>query len=372
MSQTVLKNGLLYLPEGRFAPLEAAFSGGVITEVGSGLSGSVIDCSGCYVLPGLVDIHLHGCAGADVCRPEPAALDVVAAYEYLRGVAAFLPTTMTLPEEELVSALENIRAYAASEHPGRAAVAGIHLEGPFISPERCGAQKAGNILPPSAEKLRRWQRAAGGLIRLVTLAPELVGVSELIRECRGEFRFSAGHTAAGYAAAMEAFAAGADHVTHLYNAMPPFHHRDTGVIGAALDSPCFVEIICDGVHSSATAVRAAFRLFSDRIILISDSMEATGMPDGEYSLGGQRVIKRGSEARLPDGTLAGSVTDLAACLKAAVEMGIPPEAAAAAATSTPARSVGIADRYGSIAPGRKAHFLLLDQKTLEVRNVISG
>ena len=161
-------------------------------------------------------------------------------------------------------------------------------------------------------------------------------------------------------------------MTHLFNAMPAFHHRDTGVIGAAFDfQKCFAELICDGVHLSPTAVRAAFRLFGDdRIVLVSDSTEAAGMPDGEYSLGGQKVIKRGKEARLADGTLAGSVSDLYTCLVTAVSMGIPLESAVAAATVNPCRSVGTDGEYGSITPGKAAHFLILDKETLEIRQVI--
>ncbi|SDB31196.1 N-acetylglucosamine-6-phosphate deacetylase [Ruminococcaceae bacterium FB2012] len=372
MDTTVLKNGLVYTPDRRFAPLEVSFSEGVITAVGTGLSGRVIDCDGCFVLPGLTDIHLHGCAGHDVSFSGPEALDAVAAYEFSRGVTAFCPTTMTLPEEKLLSALDSIRRYAAEKHPVRAEIVGIHLEGPFVSPEKCGAQDPAYIQKPSAAKLREWQKAAGGLIRLVTLAPECEGAADCIRECAGEFRFSLGHTTADYAAASEALAAGADHVTHLFNAMPGFHHRETGVIGAAFDAPgCFAELICDGVHISPTAVRAAFRLFGEwRTVLISDSMEAAGMPDGEYQLGGQKVVKRGPEACLADGTLAGSVTDLYGCFVTAVRMGIPPEIAAAAVTDNPCRSVGIQGKYGSIAPGKTAHFLILDKDTLEIRQVI--
>ena len=366
---TVLKNGLLYTEECRFAPLEAAFSCGKVIAVGSGLEGGSIDCSGCYVLPGLVDIHLHGAAGRDVCGGADA-LDAAAEYEFSRGVTAFCPATMTLPDEKLQAVLSEIRSYAAGEHPGRAEIAGIHLEGPFISAGRCGAQKKEHIQLPSAEKLRRWQESAGGLIRLVTLAPELEGAVDLIAGCRGELRFSVGHTDADYAAAARAFNAGADHITHLYNAMPPFHHRAPGPIGAAFDSGCYAELICDGVHTSPSAVRAAFRLFGDRTVLVSDSMEAAGMPDGEYALGGQKVIRQGNTARLEDGTLAGSVTDLYGCLVTAVGMGIPLERAAAAATIAPARSIGVSDRFGSIAPGKAAHFLILDRKTLEIKNVI--
>ena len=375
MNTTVLKNGLVYTERYTFEPLDVGISEGSITQTAERITdaGQVIDCSGCYVLPGLVDIHLHGCAGSDVCDGSPASLDRIAAYEFSRGVTAFCPTTMTLPDERLKAVLANIAEYHSGGcRPGRAEIIGANLEGPFLSAEKCGAQATEHIRRPSAEKLREYQAAAGGLIRLVTVAPEAEGAAGVIADLAGELHFSLGHTAADYDAAAEAFAAGADHVTHLFNAMPSFHHRDTGVIGAAFDNgSCFAELICDGVHVSPSAVRAAFKLFGEeRTVLVSDSMEAAGMTDGDYTLGGQRVIRQGSRAALADGTLAGSVTDLFGCMLTAVSMGVPLETAVRAATANPARSIGADDRFGIIAPGRAAHFLVLDRETLNIRLVI--
>ena len=370
---TVLKNGLLYTSGHSFESIEAAFSEGVITGLGSGLKADrYIDCSGCFILPGLTDVHLHGCAGKDVCSEDAGSLRAIAEYEFSRGITSFCPATMTLPDEKLERILAGISAFAEKRLPESAEVVGIHLEGSFVSAEKCGAQKAEWLQPASAEKLRGWQRAARGLIKPVTVAPEVSGAMECISECAGEFHFSLGHTACGYETARTALAAGADRVTHLFNAMAPFHHRDTGLIGAAADDPnCFAELICDGIHVSAPAVRAAFKLFGEeRIVLISDSMEAAGMPDGEYSLGGQRVIKKGSRAELADGTLAGSVSDLYDCLLTAVKMGIPLENAVRAATENPCRSVGIFDRFGSIEVGKAAHFLILSREELSIRRVI--
>ncbi len=370
---TVLKNGLVFTKNKMFLPLDVTVSGGTITAVGTpGASEAedVIDCSGCYVLPGLTDVHLHGCAGHDLCNGGDA-LTHIAGFEYSRGVTTFCPATMTLPEEQLGYVLRSAAECAKAQSPGTAEAVGIHLEGPFISRAKCGAQKAEHIMPPSAEKLRRWQSAAEGLIRLVTIAPETEGATKLIRECADKFHFSLGHTECSYDTALEAFAAGADHVTHLYNAMPPFRHREPGLIGAAFDTPeCFVELICDGVHSTPAAVRMAFRLFGERLLLISDSMEATGMHDGEYALGGQQVTKRGNIAQLADGTIAGSVSDLYSCLLTAVSMGVPLEDAVTAATLTPCRSVGIDKRYGSIEVGKAGRFLILDSADLSIRRVI--
>ncbi|MCR5142896.1 MAG: N-acetylglucosamine-6-phosphate deacetylase [Ruminococcus sp.] len=370
---TVLKNGLVF-SDGRFVETDTAFSEGRIVAVAESIDADeTIDCSGLYVLPGLCDIHLHGCAGHDVCDGSAASIDAIAEYQYSRGVTCFCPTTMTLPTERLKEILRSISGYTSScTRKGRAEVAGINLEGPFVSAKKCGAQKSEYIQSPSAEKLDELLSAANGLVKLVTIAPEVEGAIDCISACSDKVRFSLGHTDCGHDCARRAFMVGADHLTHLFNAMPPFHHRDTGPVGAAFDDGrCYVELICDGVHISPTAVRAAFRLFGDeRIVLISDSMEAAGMPDGEYSLGGQRVIKKAARATLSDGTLAGSVSDLYDCLVTAVEMGIPLESAVRAATLNPCRSVGIDDRYGSIAVGNSAHFLLLDRKDLSIKMVI--
>ena len=278
----------------------------------------------------------------------------------------------TPPEEKLSDILRAAAEYKkAQPDDDRAELVGIHLEGPFISSDKKGAQNEEYIMPPSAEKLLCWQADAKGLLKLVTIAPELEGAADCISECRDKLRFSLGHTGSGYEAALKAIEAGADHITHMYNAMPPFLHREPGVIGAAFDKGCYAELICDGVHVSPSAVRAAFRLFGDeRIILISDSMEAAGMTEGEYQLGGQKVYVRGKRAVLSDGTIAGSITPLYSCMLYAVDMGIPLESAIKAATINPCRSIGIDDEYGSISIGKRAHLLLADIDSLDIIRVI--
>lgn len=374
MGSTVLKNGLVFADNHTFQPLDVCFSDGVITSVtASAQADKVIDCTDCYVLPGLADIHMHGCNGHDLSSASAEALTTMADYEYSKGVTYFCPAVMTLPVDEITDIVSSVSRYV-NDRAGTssAEIVGINLEGPFVSAEKCGAQDPRNILPPSSETLLSLQNAAGGLIQLVTIAPEVNSALECISECAGRFHFSLGHTSCGYDTAAAAFRAGADHVTHLFNAMSPFHHRDTGLIGAAFDSPgVFAELICDGIHVSPSAVRAAFRLFGDdRIVLISDSMEAAGMPDGEYTLGGQKVTKQGRKAFLSDGTIAGSVTDLYECMLKAVEFGIPLESAVKAATCNPCRSIGIYDKCGSITPGKKARFLILRKSDLSIKMVI--
>ncbi|MCR5122352.1 MAG: N-acetylglucosamine-6-phosphate deacetylase [Ruminococcus sp.] len=370
---TVLKDGTVFTKDCTFAKMNVCFADGEIISLTEDVPGGaeVIGCEDLYVLPGLTDVHLHGCAGQDLSEASQESLAAMADFEYRHGVTAFCPAVMTLPDGEISRILRGAAEYAKNAPADTAEIAGINLEGPFVSAEKCGAQNAAYIASPSAEKLRKWQSGAGGLIKLVTIAPELSGAVGCIRECAGEFRFSLGHTACDYDTAMAAFAAGADHVTHLFNAMPAFHHRDAGLIGAAFDTAgCFAELICDGVHVCASAVRAAFKLFGDdRIVLISDSMEAAGMPDGEYMLGGQKVIKRGSRAELEDGTLAGSVSTLYDCLRKAAEFGIPLESAVKAATRNPCLSAGLYDEIGSIEPGKKARFLIL-RRDLTIKTVI--
>ena len=373
----LIKNGLVFTEKGSFEKQSILTEGGRISMIlpASAMikySGEVVDAKGCYIIPGLTDIHLHGCAGRDFCEGTADAIKTIAEYELSQGVTSFCPATMTLPDNKLEQILSCAAAYSkAAPRKGCAELLGIHLEGPFISDAKKGAQKGEYIQKPGEAKIEKWQQAAGGLIRLVTIAPELEGAVDCIQKHRN-IHFSIGHTACSYGEAMRAFETGADHVTHLYNAMPPFLHRETGVIGAAFDrGDVFVELICDGVHISPTTIRAAFKLFGeDRVVLISDSMEAAGMPDGEYRLGEQAVYVSGSKALLDNGALAGSVTPLYKCMLNAAAFGIPLEAAVKAATINPCRSIGADKDYGSIAIGKRAAFVLLEQRGLSIKRVI--
>ena len=276
---------------------------------------------------------------------------------------------MTLPKEKLHRIFEAVRQ--AEHREDEAVIRGINMEGPFLDPARKGAHVEEWICRPDADLVRQLNQASGGLICLVTLAPNVEGAGDFIREMHKEVCISLGHTAADYDCAVEAMKMGAHHVTHLYNAMNPFVHRAPGLIGAAMDDPeCMVELISDGYHIHPSAIRATFRMFGpDRVILISDSMRAAGMPDGTYELGGQEVTVGDRKAVLGDGTLAGSATNLYGCMCKAVEFGIPLGQAVKAATVNPARSIGIYDRVGSIAPGKEADILLVTDH-LELKKVI--
>ena len=332
----------------------------------------VVDARNLMMIPGLVDIHFHGCKGADMCDGTKEALDVIMDYEASVGVTSVCPATMTIPRDELLAVMKNAGAYS---YHGGAHLVGINMEGPFISPSKKGAQAAENIMHCDYEYFCQLQEAAGGLIKLVDIAPEEPGAMEFIDEVKGKVVVSLAHTAADYDTAREAIEHGASHATHLYNAMPPMNHRNPGVIGAVRDSSeCHVELICDGVHIHPSVIRATYAMFgAERIILISDSMRATGLEDGEYTLGGQPVKVRGNLATLHDGTIAGSATNLMDCLRFAVrEAGIPLETAVMCATANPAREIGIFDEVGSITAGKRADFILLNQNLEIVRVYIDG
>lgn len=363
-----IKNGLVFHHESGFQKEELKLADGRIEKIASGLemaeNEEMIDAAGCYVLPGLVDIHFHGCAGHDFCEGTKEAIRVIEQYEAEHGITTICPATMTLSRERLLQI-----CHTAAEYDSRF-LKGIHLEGPFLSEAKKGAQNAAYLRLPDAGLLRELKEASGGLVKLVSIAPELEGAMECIKECSAQVQFSVAHTEADYETALQAMKLGASHVTHLYNAMPPFSHRAPGVVGAAFDSGADVELICDGIHIAPSVVRATFRLFGEaHVVLISDSMMATGMPDGAYELGGQPVKVKGNLATLADGTIAGSATNLYDCMVSAIHMGVDPQAAVRAATYNPARSVGLERVCGSIQEGMPADLLIVT-KDWKLRNVI--
>lgn len=365
----VIQGGKVFLPDGSFAEQDVFISGERFSETGNG--SDVINADGCYVIPGLIDVHFHGCMGHDFCDGTEDSIHAMAEYELENGITSICPATMTLGEDRLLKIAQAADAYRKAGHQDGAELVGINMEGPFISMAKKGAQNPDFIAKADAAMLRRLQEASGGLIRLCALAPEEDGAMEFIDACKDEVVISVAHTTADYDTAREAFRRGAKQVTHLYNAMPPFSHRAPGVIGAACDSDCNVEMICDGIHVHPSVIRTTFKMFGDdRIILISDSMEATGMADGSYSLGGQAVTVKGSLATLADGTIAGSATNLMNCLRYTVKVaGIPLESAVKCATRNPAAAIGIADEYGSIAAGKYANAVILSDN-LEIVTII--
>ena len=362
-------NGNIFTPEGY---LYGGFEvlNGKFTRIMPGLrDGGETDLDGRKVIPGLIDIHIHGCAGRDFSDGEEEGVRFMAKYLARRGITGFAPTSMTLPHEALKKAFESAARVHECPDEDAARIAGIHMEGPFLSESRKGAQNGEYLRNPDIEEFRELQDACGGLVRIVDLAPELEGARGFTLAASRNAVISAAHTDAAYEQASAVYEAGASHLTHLYNAMPFIRHRSPGVIGAASERRhVTAELICDGIHVHPSAVRMAFRLFPERICLISDALRCCGMPDGSYELAGQNVYLEGGTAHLEDGTIAGSAADLHNCLQNTVRFHIPEEEAIRAATLNPAKVVGIDREAGSIAPGKRADFLICDRE-LNIRTV---
>ena len=375
----IIRNVKVYTESKTFEDGVIMIRNGVFDQVLSGPDSAgaddseILDGEGCYAIPGLIDLHFHGCMGDDFCDGSKEAIARIAKYEASIGVTAIAPATMTLPADELEEILKVAAEYKKEASEG-ADLIGINMEGPFISPAKKGAQDERNIVPCDTDMCHRFLDASEGLVKFVGIAPEQSEKSlDFIQQMKGRVNISLAHTNADYDTAKAAFDAGANHAVHLYNAMPAFTHRAPGVVGAVSDSEhVMAEIICDGVHIHPSVVRATFKMMgADRMILISDSMRATGMPDGRYTLGGLDVDVVGNRATLvSDGALAGSATNLMDCMRTAVKkMGIPLETAVACATMNPAKSLGVYDQYGSIKAGKKADVVLLD-KELNLKMVI--
>ena len=331
-----------------------------------------IDLGGALVIPGLVDIHTHGAMGADFSDGDAEGLKRMGRYLASRGVTSFAPTSMTLPYETLAAAFETAAELHRDRPEGCARVMGIHMEGPYFSEKKKGAQNAAYLRLPDFEGFRKLFEGCGGLVRIVDVAAELEGAAAFTKEASALCTVSVAHTDANYDEAKAVFEAGSGHLTHLYNAMPAIHHRKPGVIGAASESEHVIaELICDGLHVHPSSVRMAFRLFPGRICLISDSLRCCGMPDGEYELGGQQVFLTGGVARLADGTIAGAASDLYADMRNAISFGIPREEAILAATVRPALEIGCESEIGSIEAGKLADFVVCAED-LVVREVYIG
>lgn len=419
MSTVKIVHGSVYGPNYKFEDRTIVIKNGLfIEEKLSAAQGSpsepkddceIIDASGCWVIPGMIDIHFHGAMGSDVCDGTRKAFQTIAHYELLQGITAICPATLTLPVEKLEHIVSVGASFADEQRSAKkrrdpdpqilsgldpmhsrktandisyphnipaADLIGFNMEGPFISREKKGAQNEDYILPCDTAVVSRFLSASQGLVKIICLAPEEnPGFEEYIRSVKENIIVSLGHTNTSYDDAVKAFRAGASHTVHFFNAMTGLHHREPGLAGAVSDiiaeriagnsqqeRDIFVEIICDGRHVHPAAVRAAFRLIgAEHMVFISDSLRSAGMPDREYVLGGLPVIKNGNACYLKSsGLLAGSVTHLADCLRIAVrEMGIPLEVAVRCATINPARAIGEDRCYGSIEPGKHGNVVLL-------------
>ena len=344
--ETIFKNANV---NGKLVDIKT--SNGKIIKVGK-INEDGVDLKGDKVYPGLFDIHLHGCVLCDTMDGDK--LHKMSEFLVKKGTTSYLPTTMTAPYDEIKKVVD----ISFSNDKG-ANVVGFHLEGPYINKKYKGAQNEDFIISPDLEKFKELKN-----IKLITLAPELSGANEFIKNCG--CLVSMGHTDATYKEADEAIKNGAVCVTHTFNAMSGLHHREPGAIGAAIDNNIFVQVISDGVHLHESIVRMLYRLFgADRIILISDSMCATGVSDGEYVFGGQKVVVKDSVAKTLDGAIAGSTTTLFDCVKKAIEFGIPEQDAFKMASM-------LGEKKGKIEEGYDAEFIVLDQNLNLKMTVVRG
>jgi len=373
----------LLLAGGRVVTLDAVLddawvhvAGGQIVEIAERRPAAdvpVVDLGGAWLLPGYIDLHVHGGGGHSVAS-SPEAMDAAVAYHRTRGTTATLVSLVTAPVDELVAQAGWAAALTRRGPTPRGCVLGSHLEGPFLSPRRRGAQNAAHMIAPDGEILERLIAAGEGELRMMTLAPELDGALALIPRLRQQGIVAAiGHSDATYEEARAAIRAGADHATHLFNGMGPLHHRTPGLVGAALEAGIPCELINDGRHVHPAVITLVCRLI-DCPVLITDAIDATGVGDGTFDLGGLAVHVQDGEARLASTrSLAGSTLTMDEALRRAVQdSGLPIEEAAAAAATNPARVLGLDDRLGSIAPGRRADLVVLDDGLAVGRVMAAG
>ena len=362
---------------GKFVSGGFTVGNGLFIDVSEGKDAShdaadTVDLGGAYVIPGLVDIHTHGNSGADFSDGDPAGLEKMARYLAENGVTSFAPTSLTLPLDALKKAFVGAKKLAERRPEGCARVAGINMEGPFFSEKKKGAQNPAYLRDPDHDFFKELYDVSGGLLRIVDIAPELPGASEFIEKASRLCRVSLAHTDADYETARRAFDAGARHMTHLFNAMPGLHHRAPGPVAAGSErEDVFAELICDGLHVHPAMIRLAYRLFPGRICMISDALRCCGMPEGVYNIDGRETYVKDRLARLADGTIAGSASNLYDCLLTAVRSGVPREEAILSATLNPAKALTAEDRIGSIEPGKCADFVVCDEN-LERRAVYVG
>lgn len=328
------------------------------------------------VVPGFIDQHIHGAAGSDAMDGTIEDLSKIANALASEGTTGFLATTMTQSPNNIKKALGAVAEYISANKESGAQVLGVHLEGPFISKDFVGAQPIEYVVTPSVEVFKEYQNASNNNIRIVSLAPEVEGSSELIEYLKeNNIVASIGHTNAKYDDVKKAVEAGATNLTHTYNAMKPVHHREVGTVGSGfLFDELACECICDGIHVSSPAIKLLYKNKpADKMVLITDAMRAKHMPDGISELGGQVVIVKNGEARLENGTLAGSVLKMNNAVKNVMKfLGLSLEEAVRLATVNPAKNLGIYDKVGSIKEGKLANFVILDKELNVVETVREG
>lgn len=360
----ILKNAEVFNGDFEKIRADVKIDGEKISKIGNFSSEDGLDLTGLVVMPGLIDMHIHGCGGADTGDATPEALETMSQTLVKNGVTSFCPASMTLSFEELTKIFANIDAM--KDKVGGAYIHGVNMEGPYIAMSKKGAQNPLYVRNPDKEEFKKLYEGCNGAIRVVDIAPECDGGDEFIKEIQPICPVSIAHTDAGYDEAVHAIELGVRHITHLFNAQSGLHHRKPGVVGAAFDvgraNGVRAELICDGFHIHPATLRIAFReMGEDGTVIISDSMKAAGCPDGDYDLGGQPVYVRDGKALLADGTIAASTSNVYKELKNVISFGIPEKQAVKSATINPAKAIRVDDKTGSIEEGKLADILVVDK-----------
>ncbi len=370
------KNARIFTSDFKFHTGAFEVSGGRFSQVlPKNVPEDAIDIKGATVIPGLVDVHSHGNSGADFSDGDYEGLKKMAAYYAKCGVTSFAPASMTLPYDVLEKAFFNALRLADECPTGHSRIMGIQMEGPYFSYKKRGAQNADYLKEPDFEGFKKLYEGCGGMIRIVDIAPELPGAAEFVEKAKKLCTVSIAHTDSDYDHAKAAVDAGVTHLTHLYNAMPGIHHRNPGVIPAAVENPNVqAEIICDGYHIHPASVRLAFTMFKNRMVLVSDSGRCAGQAEGyQFDLGGQMAEIRGGVAKLVGtDTIACSAANLWQCLTNTISWGIPEEEAVRAATFNPAKAIGADLEIGSIEEGKMADFIITDENYSYKRVFMAG
>ncbi len=358
----IIKNINAFI-DGKFTKTDITIKNGVFSSISSTNYDGISDYEDMLAIPGLVDIHTHGCAGYDFSSAKPDEINAMRMYYLRNGITTILPTTVALSDENIKKAVENIEA-AMKDNIG-ADIAGINLEGPYLAASKCGAHDILLLKEPDID----FVNSLGKNIKVVHVAPEYTKAFDFIKKFQG--KVSIAHTSCNYETAKEAIRLGADHITHIFNAMNPIHHREPGVIGAFFDSDAYAEIICDSIHIASPLLRMMFNSYGDRLAVISDSMAATGLKDGIYKLGALDVHVKDCVATLENGTLAGSAMNIFSMMKNLISIGVSPETAVKSVTEIPAKSLGIDNNCGKIATGFKADIVILD-RNYDIKKIIKN
>lgn len=365
----LLNDKVIYIKNGKIITIENK------KDMAAPVDAEVIDAQDKFVAPGFIDMHVHGGGGSDVMDGEYEAIKQVAATHSCFGTTAFLPTTMTMSKNKIIKSLKSIQE-AFIKGTGAAEILGVHLEGPYINPEKKGAQREKEIKRTSIAEFLEFNQASGNLIRLITIAPEMPGAIDFIRWLHKQgIIVSVGHSDATYEQVQEGIQAGLTHVTHIFNAMRGLNHHEPGVVGAALSSPkLIVEMIADGIHLHPAVMKILIRTKeTGKIVLITDAMRAAGKSDGTYDLGGQEVIVNNGQARLKDGILAGSVLTLDKAVRNLItKVGVSLTDAVQMVTFNPAKCLKVHGKKGSLEPGKDADIVILNKKLKIELTMVKG